>query len=94
MPAVNDLPIDLTEELRLRRWARENYVVAGGRDPAWPQIVLDEMASRDGELAEAISVNPARGRIVPLAPRAEWTLHSGHAEPAEPIVVLRLPALR
>ncbi|QDU38812.1 hypothetical protein Mal4_31420 [Maioricimonas rarisocia] len=41
--------IDLTAELRLRRWARENYVAAGERDPSWHAVILDEMQRRDLE---------------------------------------------
>lgn len=41
--------IDFIEELRLRRWARENYVPAGERDTAWHPIILDEMSRKDRE---------------------------------------------
>ena len=41
--------IDLIEELRLRRWARENYVPAGERDAAWHPIILEEMSRKDRE---------------------------------------------
>jgi hypothetical protein len=43
------LELDLIEELRLRRWARENYVPADERDAAWHPIILDEMSRKDGE---------------------------------------------
>ncbi len=46
--------IDLIEELRLRRWARENYVPAGERDARWHPIILDEMCRKDGEAKEAV----------------------------------------
>ena len=47
--AVTDrtLDVDFIEELRLRRWARENYVPACERDTAWHPIILDEMSRKD-----------------------------------------------
>ena len=45
--------IDFIEELRLRRWARENYVPAGQRDNRWHPVVLEEMTRKDGEGREA-----------------------------------------
>jgi hypothetical protein len=44
--------IDLIEELRHRRWARENYVAVADRDRSWHPVVLDEMRRRDRELRE------------------------------------------
>jgi hypothetical protein len=41
--------VDLIEELRLRRWARENYVPATGRDESWHPVILDEMDRKDQE---------------------------------------------
>lgn len=40
---------DFIEEIRLRRWARENYVIAEDRDESWHPVVLDEMRIRDLE---------------------------------------------
>lgn len=47
------ISVDFIEELRLRRWARENYVPATERDTAWHPIILDEMSRKDGESQEA-----------------------------------------
>lgn len=47
-------PVDLIEELRLRRWARENYVPLSQRDAAWHPVVHDEMSRKDSEGREAI----------------------------------------
>ncbi|MBX7166607.1 MAG: hypothetical protein K1X74_09700 [Pirellulales bacterium] len=44
------LEVDVIEELRLRRWARENYVSDELRNREWHPIVLDEMQKRDREL--------------------------------------------
>jgi hypothetical protein len=46
-------PLDLIEELRLRRWARENYVPPELRSPDWHQVIHDEMARKDLELLQA-----------------------------------------
>jgi len=48
--------LDLIEELRLRRWARENYVPADERDTTWHPIILEEMRRKDGEVSEAVLV--------------------------------------
>lgn len=42
--------LDMIEELRLRRWARENYVPRTERATNWHPVVLDEMAKKDGDL--------------------------------------------
>ena len=42
---------DLVRELRLRKWARENFVTLDQRKPTWHPIVLDEMILRDREMA-------------------------------------------
>lgn len=46
------LDVDFIEELRLRRWARENYVPAAQRDTSWHPIVLEEMRRKDVESRE------------------------------------------
>jgi hypothetical protein len=46
--------VDFIEELKLRRWARENYVPAEKRDGRWHPIVLEEMRRKDGEGREAV----------------------------------------
>jgi hypothetical protein len=42
--------LDFIEELRLRRWARENYVPETQRQLSWHPVILDEMARKDEEL--------------------------------------------
>ena len=49
--------VDLIEELRLRRWARENYVPANEREPCWHPIILEEMRRKDREVGEAVLVS-------------------------------------
>ena len=41
--------VDFIEEIRLRRWARENYVPADERDETWHVVVLEEMHAKDRE---------------------------------------------
>ena len=45
--------MDFIEELRLRRWARENYVPQHQRLSGWHPIVHEEMSARDVEQTEA-----------------------------------------
>lgn len=45
--------VDFIEEIRLRRWARENYKPAGQRDESWHPVVLDEMQAKDSEAHES-----------------------------------------
>ena len=42
--------LDFIQELRLRRWARENYAPAGEREASWHPVILDEMNKKDLEL--------------------------------------------
>lgn len=46
--------IDFIEELRLRRWARENYVSADLRNADWHPVVHEEMSRKDRESSAAI----------------------------------------
>ena len=71
--------VDLIEELRLRQWARRNFVAPEERCATWDPIVLDEMSFRDQELAE----NPPewthiRTAFVPLAPTDQAYLDEAH----------------
>jgi hypothetical protein len=43
--------IDFVRELRLRQWARQNFVPGEQRKSTWHPVVLDEMRNRDRELA-------------------------------------------
>ena len=51
--------IDFIEELRLRRWARENYVPQPKRDGTWHPIIHDEMGRKDRDLRGSGSASPA-----------------------------------
>ena len=47
--------LDFIEELRLRRWARENFVPAELRQATWHPVILEEMTrkDRDAHLSDA-----------------------------------------
>jgi hypothetical protein len=45
--------LDVIEEFRLRRWARQHYVPRHQRDEAWHPVILDEMDRKDLEVNEA-----------------------------------------
>lgn len=47
--------IDFIEELRLRRWARENHVPPSNRMPSWHPVVHEEMEKKDLDLNETES---------------------------------------
>lgn len=53
--------LDFIEELRLRRWARENHVPAEARKAAWHPVVHEEMDKKDRES------RPADDRIASYA---------------------------
>lgn len=81
-----DEPVDLLEELKLRRWAREHYVAAVHRDAAWHPVILDEMARKQADLERNV-VLPSRGPFaaVPLPPGPSpdqpiRVLHGAHEE--------------
>ena len=42
--------LDFIEELRLRRWARENYVSRDERKQSWHPVVHEEMEKKDYDL--------------------------------------------
>ena len=49
------LDVDFIEELRLRRWARENYVVPERRSRKWHPIVHQEMEKKDHEAGSPLA---------------------------------------
>lgn len=93
MPIAPFEPMDFVHELRLRRWARENYVPARERDSQWPAVVQDEMRLRDQELADAVEHAIVGRRIVPLVPDGSWTIHGPHLETARTKVLVSIPVV-
>ena len=41
--------LDFIEELRLRRWARENFVPPELRQDTWHPVILEEMVRKERE---------------------------------------------
>jgi hypothetical protein len=50
--------LDFIEELRLRRWARENYVPRAERQNSWHPIVHDEMEKKESEAGPILADHP------------------------------------
>lgn len=85
--------LDVIEELRLRRWAREHYVPAAERDGAWNAVVLDEMQQKDAEAALAPDQHVGASAYVPLHPGTFLTLHGPHAETEKAERLFKVPDL-
>ena len=89
---------DPVEELRLRRWARQNFVTVAHRDPTWHAIIHDEMQRKDQELTHAGGYAEIARRIVPLVPehgpglRAPG-LRGPHIDTARANVLARVPVV-
>jgi hypothetical protein len=45
--------LDFIEELRLRRWARENYVPRNRRQVSWHPVVHEEMERKEFETTQS-----------------------------------------
>jgi len=65
MVSNTEQQIDLIDEFRLRRWARENYVPVESRDEAWHEVVLNEMSSIDLESRSVRWHESAEQRTIP-----------------------------
>jgi len=85
MRAMEETGVDLISELRLRQWARRNYVPPELRQTTWHPIVLGEMAYRDQELAERPEWMPTRTPFVPLAPMDMTYLDEAHTGAPPPM---------
>jgi hypothetical protein len=59
MVSGSSTQIDLIEELRLRRWARENYVAPEQRNQTWHPVVLEEMSRKDLEAQARRQAEPS-----------------------------------
>ncbi len=80
-----DGEIDLIQELRLRKWARENYVpVAVRNDDEWHPIVLNEMRRKDSDVQQHELNSNVLSSFVPLAPKVTHIIHGAHTEQSRP----------
>jgi hypothetical protein len=93
MPYAPGISTDPVEELRLRRWARENYVPAASRDQTWHAVVLDEMLRKDQEQGTIETYSAVARRIVPLAPDQGRLVRGPHIERPRSTVLMRVPDL-
>lgn len=85
MDSQPDENVDFVKELRLRRWARENYVRPENRVSSWHPVVLNEMRNKDAELQMVQQHNhDIRAAYVPLAPVSDRIVHEAHLETKEP----------
>ncbi len=72
-------PLNPIAELRLRRWARENYVPEPERrSSSWHPVVLDEMRRKDEELRQRQAEALLTSTFVPLAPGPLWFYDRAH----------------
>ena len=87
MSEMRAMNVDAVMELRLRRWARQNYVPADRRRDTWHPIVLDEMRIRDEEQS-IHSIRPGgMMAYVPLMPDTIRVRHDAHGSSPEPVMV-------
>ena len=93
MQFASSHPADPVEELRLRRWARENYVAVEFRDATWHAVVLDEMRRKDHEQAAVESYAEVARRVVPLVPDPGRGLRGPHIDPVRSNVLVRVPSV-
>lgn len=84
-------PVDVVEELRLRRWARENYVPAAERDGLWHPIILEEMCRKDREMPDG---QVLRREPVPMLSAGVRFLHSAHLDTLRGELLLSVPEVR
>lgn len=78
-------PLDPVEELRLRCWARRNYVPTREREPSWNPIVLEEMQARDEELSTTGDpMDVLAANLVPLEPEILQMLDPAQVVPPAP----------
>lgn len=85
MPPFDAVSIDLIQELRLRKWAREHYVAKAERGRHWHPVVLEEMQFRDEELqTDGTGLDLPCSPYVPLAPLETYLLDEPHDAVPEP----------
>ncbi len=84
MNAPHWTTVDAIKELRLRSWARTNYVPPPRRKHTWHPVVLDEMARRDAEI-KASYENISGLSFSDLPEADEWPQWPAASQPAQAI---------
>ena len=87
---MSDESVGVIQELRLRRWACENYVRPEQRRRTWHPIVLEEMAKRDAEVLRIESSEPVPSAYVPLAPGEITFWEPAHPDCPQPQLLKQL----
>ena len=79
MTPANSAQLDFIEELKLRRWARLNYVAPVDRDDSWHPVVHDEMRNADRDMMRRGTEERAALTYVPLLPSV-MRLDTNHSD--------------
>ena len=88
IPVLDNLGDDMISELRLRQWARRNYLPPEHRNTDLHPIVRSEMEFRDRELAaERPEWTMVRTPFVPLLP-GDLSIDSAHSAVPAPFGVM------
>jgi hypothetical protein len=86
MPALDNLGDDVISELRLRQWARRNYLPPEQRHSGLHPIARSEMEFRDQELAaERPHWTMVRTPFVPLLPCDDRHIDQSHPPVPAPL---------
>lgn len=94
MRELQHADVDPIKELRLRRWARQNYVPPAERANSWHPIVLEEMRLKDAEMPVTAEPNLFVSAFVPLAPEPIHVLHEAHDEVPAPNMIRQTDSVR
>jgi len=90
MNAADRAGVDLIQELRLRKWARDHYVPIHERNRHWHPVVLEEMEFRDNELVnDFFWQDLLAASFVPLEPveRRYDAAHPAVPAPRRPLAI-------
>ena len=83
--------LDVVDELKLRRWARENYCQEIDRDPTWHAVIHEEMQQKDREEAKYDEKAYMACAVVPLPPGEMLRFHRPHADSIRAERLLSVP---
>lgn len=87
--------MDIIKELRLRRWARENYVAPNERSDRWDAVILNEMSVMDRDIADRQAEADLLSAYVPVRESAAHEqmrrIHRPHNGIPEPNFISGVP---